>query len=83
MVAQMTPLKEWTEPNGLKYAHALQLYKAGLLPFVFPVGRRLFVHLGLADEFARSGGAAFEHGWAKHKPNRKPKNTEPQAAAGR
>jgi hypothetical protein len=80
----MTPLGTWCEANGMKYPHALQLYKAGLLPFVFPVGRRLFVHLGLADEFARGGGAAFEYGWSKNKPNPpKRKNAEPQAAAGR
>jgi hypothetical protein len=74
MVGQFLPLKQWCEANGIAYAHALALIKADLFPPAVRIGRKLYVHLGLAEEWGRAGGSRFPGGWRK---------AEPQAAAGR
>lgn len=75
MAPQLVPLMQWCEANGIGYAHALILVKSGLFPPAVRLGRKIYVHLELAEEWARAGGSAFPGGWRR--------KAEPQAAAGR
>lgn len=68
MVAQLVPLKEWCKANEIGYAHALTLIRDGLFSPAVRIGRKLYVHLGLAEEWGRSGGSRFPGGWRKGEP---------------
>lgn len=57
-------LSTFAQENEMNEPHLRRLIAEGLFPAV-RLGRRLYVHVETAEEWARNGGAALPGGWRR------------------